>query len=314
MTEVDELLRHFAAGYADADEAELRALSAAQRRLRGAITAERSPGRALRAGRLVALRRRGRGWAIPALAALAILGVCVPAFGVVGDGWFGGTEQAGVRGSDAPVLTASAVRVASGPPTEAWAIVAARSDQGLCLTVTTEDEEPADTDFRLGACGYVHIRGMFPPDVRGDPSAPCIGARKLVPCGSLPQYWVDAPTASAFVPEAERMVVAAAAAAEVASVELILTNGQTVHATLVEHPLGADIPLDVYWAVLGPDHGLRVVRNAAGRAIPCSGPLVSVVVARAEDGHVLGRRVPAWNANPIGDPSGPRQPPVGDCV
>jgi hypothetical protein len=244
-------------------------------------------------------------------AALALVSIAVPAFGVA-KGWFGGAEIEGIRASAPPQLTSPPIVVASGEPEESWVIAIARSNQGLCLNVDVGDEQFNNQNYRLGDCGYSDLRGHLPPDVRGDPSAPCIGTTALVPCGSRPDYWVSI-RGSFFVPTAERAIVVGAAAAEVTSVELILANGETMQAGVVDRPLGSDVPLNVYWAQLGREQGLKVAptsRSAEGEPMACNaGELVEEVVARDSQGKVLGRRVPAWNANPTGDPNGPHSPP-----
>jgi hypothetical protein len=132
-----------------------------------------------------------------------------------------------------------------------------------------------------------------------------------VPCGSRPDFWV-AIRGSFFVPTAKQTIIVGAAAAEVAGVDLILANGETMQAEVVERPLGSEIPLNVYWAQLGREQGLEVPPKSprAKQPMACNaGELVEEVVARDSQGRVLGRRVPAWNANPTGDPSGPHSPP-----
>lgn len=301
MTQIDELIRSVGADIPAADRAEHDAVDAARRSLQAAIRAEQG-GRPAKGGRrrLIAL-----------FAMLAIMGISVPAFGVA-EGWFGGpAEIEGVRGSAAPQLTSSPIVVASGAPDEGWTIVIARSNQGLCLNVDVGEEQFDSGNYRLGDCGYSDIRGDLPPDVRGDPSAPCIGppsSRSLVPCGSRPKYWV-AMRGSSFAPEARRVIFVGPAAAEVASVELLLANGETLRAEVVQRPLGPDVPLNVYWAELGREHGLELWRNVEGELMPCAdNSLVEKVVARDSEGNLLGGRVPAWNGNPSGDPDGPRPP------
>jgi hypothetical protein len=123
-----------------------------------------------------------------------------------------------------------------------------------------------------------------------------------------------------FGPEFRRGIFAGAAAADVASVELVLTNGETVPTHVVERPLGPDVPLNVYWTELGPDQGLEscLFRDRDnGQLLGASGAFVEEVVARDSEGNVLGGRVAAWNANPTGDPEGrrPRVPLEPDpCV
>jgi hypothetical protein len=62
---------------------------------------------------------------------------------------------------------------------------------------------------------------------------------------------------SVFVPEARRSIFVGAAGAKVSSVELILANGQTLRAEVVQRPLGPAVPLNVYWAELGPEQGQK---------------------------------------------------------
>jgi hypothetical protein len=302
MNQIDGLIRSLGADTPVDDRAERKAADAARQTLRAELAAEE------RLRRRPHYRRRR---VIVLFAALALVGISVPAFGVA-TGWFGGAEIEGIRGSAPPQLTSPPTVVASGEPEESWAIAIARSNQGLCLNVDVDDEQFDNENYRLGDCGYSDIRGSLPADVRGDPSAPCIGLTALVPCGSRPDYWVSI-RGSFFVPTAERTIVVGTAAAEVASVDLILANGDTMQAEVVERPLGSDIPLNVYWAQLGREQGLEVAgksRSAEGDPMACNaGELVEEVVARDLQGKVLGRRVPAWNANPTGDPSGPHSPP-----
>jgi hypothetical protein len=183
--------------------------------------------------------------------------------------------------------------------------------------VDVGDETVNSRNYGLGDCGYLDIRGDLPTDVRGELSAPCIGSTAPVPCGSRQKYWVAVRSWGTFVPQARRSILIGAAAANVASVEVVLANGQTLSAKLVRRPLGADIPLTVYWAEFGRQDGLKLRRNALGELLPCSGNLVREIVARDSEGKVLGRRVPAWNGNPTGDQNGPRPPlprDPGSCV
>jgi hypothetical protein len=281
-----------------ADRAEHDAVDVARRTLRAAIAAEQR-------GRRGQSRRRGL---IALFAVLALAGISVPAFGVA-SGWFGGGgEIEGISGSASPQLTSPSVVVASGEPEETWTIWIARSNQGLCLNVEVGDEQFNPGNYRLGDCAYSDIRGDLPSDVRGDSSAPCIGSTTLVPCGSRPKYWVTMRASGVFVPGARRSILVGAAAADVASVELILATGERLRAEVVQRPLGPGVPLNVYWAELGPEQGLEVRLNAEGELMACPGNLVEEVVARDSEDNVLGRRVPAWNANPTGDPDGPRPP------
>jgi hypothetical protein len=259
VSQIDALVRAVGAD----TPVELAALDTARRSLRAAIAAEGS-------------RRRNRRLLIALFVALALAGMAVPAFGVA-KGWFGGgAEIEGIRGSAPPQLTSRPVAVASG---ETWAIVIARSDQGLCLNLGGQ-RLLHGANYRLGDCGYSDLRGHLPQDVRGDPSAPCIGSASLVPCGSRPKYWLAV--------REWRSILVGSAAAKVASVEIVLADRRILPAELVRRPLGPEVPLNVFWA----------------RA-PCG---AEEVVARDARGNVLGQRVPAWNANPTGDPDGPRPP------
>jgi hypothetical protein len=306
MNQIDELIRSLDDDISTDDE-EHDAIEAARRALKAAIAAEQiGRSRKIR-GKRIGRRRL----ALALVAAVAIIGVAFPAFGVVGDGWIGvGGEVAGVIGAADPKLTGPPVVVASGEPEEPWTIVIARSNQGVCLNVDIGDEQFSSERHRLGHCGYSDIRGDLPPDVRGDPWATCFGLTELVPCGSLPKYSIQYGRSETYVPEIRRRIFVGAAAADVASVELVLANGGTLDAEVVERPLGPDVPLNVYWAELGPDQGLRLHqwRNANGQRMPCLDVLVETVVARDSGGRVLGRRIPAWNGNPSGDPAGPPGP------
>jgi hypothetical protein len=310
MNQIDELIRSVTADTPVADRAERDAIDAARRSLRAAITAEESAERA----------RTPRRRLIALFAVLALAGIALPAFRAANE-WFGaGAEIAGIKGDEPPQLTSSPVVVASGEPEEKWTILVARSNQGLCLNVDVGDEQFNPANYRLGNCGFSDIRGDLPPDVRGDTSAPCIGISAIVRCGSLPKYAVTFTGGRFFGPEFLRGIFAGAAAADVASVELVLTNGETVPTHIVERPLGPDVPLNVYWTELGPDQGLEscLFRDRDnGQPLGASGAFVEEVVARDSEGNVLGGRVAAWNANPTGDPEGrrPRVPLEPDpCV
>jgi hypothetical protein len=259
VNQVDVLIRSVGAD----PPLEPRALDEARRRLRAVIASEGA-------------RRRNRRILIALFAALALAGMAVPAFGVA-NGWFGGgAEIEGIRGSAPPRVTGRPVAVTTG---QTWAIVIARSDQGLCLNIGGQ-RLLHGASYRLGDCGYSDLRGDLPRDVRGDPSAPCIGSVSLVPCGSRPKYWLAV--------REWRNILVGSAAAKVASVEIVLADGRTAPAELARRPLGPEVPLNVFW----------------GR-VRCG---AEEVIARDADGNVLGRRVPAWNGNPTGDPNGPRPP------
>jgi hypothetical protein len=263
-------------------------------------------------------RRRGGPHRSRVVALVAAVGVAavlsIPAFGV-------GEEIvslfAGGRDPGAPVPTASDVLIASGEAGVPWKIVATRSDQGLCLGLF---HRAGDDLLGSAGCGYTGIRGDLPPDVRGDPATRCIGpptalapGGTLVPCGSLPQRWIGLGGAGISVGLEHRFAFGPLAE-EVTRVDLILTDGRTVRAHVVEQPEG--LPLNFYWAAWpcplqpvldGPyaGEGLQECTEA--------GPVVKVAIARDAAGRVLERRVPAWNGNPTGDPDGPPPPaPLGE--
>jgi hypothetical protein len=216
----------------------------------------------------------------------------IPAFGV--------GEQivslfAGWRDPGSPVPTASDVVIASGEAGVQWKIVATGSDRGLCLGLF---HHAYGDSFGSASCGYADIRGGLPPELRGDPASKCIATpTTLVPCGSLPLHWIGPVGAGEDSSVGlNRHFVFGPLAEEVASVDLVLSNGQKLRAHVVEQPEG--LPLDFYWA-----------------AWPVGGadPGVKIAIARDAGGGVLERRVPAWNGSPTGDPDGPAPPqPLGE--
>lgn len=302
MTHIDELIRFVGATSPVGDRVEGESIDAARRALRAAILAELD-GRSARSRRtrLIAL-----------FAVLVLAGLALPAYRAATE-WFGAnSEIAGIKGDDGPRLTRPPVVIASGDPEETWTILVARSNQGLCLNVDVGDDQFRPGRYRLGDCGFSDLRGDLPPDVRGDQSAPCIGLSALVRCGSLPKYAVTfAGSGRFFGPGFRHGIFAGAGAADVASVELLLANGEAVGAQVVKRPLGPDVPLNIYWAELGPEQGLAAClwHDSEGRVAGAdSGEFVEEVVARDADGKVLGRRLPSWNGNPTGDPRGARPP------
>jgi MFS family permease len=203
---------------------------------------------------------------------------------------------AGWRDPEAPVPTRSDVLIASGTAGAPWKIVATRSDQGLCLGLF---HRSGNDRFGAGGCGYTDVRGDLPRDIRGDPALRCVGppttlapGGTLVPCGSLPRHWIG-PVAAAGDASLglDNQFVFGPLANDVASVELILTNGQRLDANIAEQPEG--LPLNFYWAAWPADE---------------AGPAVRTAVAFDSAGRVLERRVPGWNRNPTGDPDGPPPP------
>jgi hypothetical protein len=225
---------------------------------------------------------------------------------------------AGWRDPDAPAPTASDIVVASGEAGVRWTLVATTSDQGLCLGFF---HQVGGDRFGSAGCGYVGIRGDLPRDVRGDPSATCIEAPTandpggtLVPCGSLPQHWIEGVgSGGSSTVGLEANLVAGVSAEEVTSVDLVLTDGETLEAQVVERPGG--LPLNIFWATW-PCGRTRLVQEGpyADEGVSLcvkGGALVEMAIARDAGGRVLERRRPAWNGNPTGDPDGP-PPPSSD--
>lgn len=238
-------------------------------------------------------RRRMQLIALGAALALAVV-LSTAALGVVRDV---ASFFAGWRDPEAPVPTAPDIVIASGEAGVPWRIVATTSDQGLCLGLVypVGGEEAGQA-----SCGYSDIRGDLPPDVRGDPSTKCVATpTKLVPCGSLPLHWIGPFGAGGGSSVLNRTFAFGPLATEVASVELILTNGETVQAHVVERPLGLGAPLNFYWAAWS---------CGCSRRGDAGGPEVRMAVARDSAGRVLERRVPIWNGNPTGAPDGPPPP------
>jgi hypothetical protein len=249
-------------------------------------------------------RRPGRLLALATAVVVAAL-LSIPAFGV---GEKIVSLFAGGHDPEAPVPTASDVLIASGKAGVPWKILATRSDQGLCLDLF---HRVGDDRFGGGCYGYADIRGDLPPDLRGDPATRCIAAPEgpLVPCGSLPRHWIGPIGSGSITVGLERYIHFGPLAVEVTSVELILTDGQTIRAHVVEQPGG--LPLNFYWAarpcplepVTEAPYADKGVQMCTG-----GGPEVQMAIARDAEGRVLERRVPAWNGNPTGDPDGPAAP------
>jgi hypothetical protein len=243
-----------------------------------------------------------------ALVAAALLSI--PAFGI-------GKEIvslfAGGRDPGAPVPTASDVLIASGEAGVPWKLVATGSDQGLCLGLFNR---AGGDSFGAAGCDYRDIRGELPRDLRGDPAQTCIGpptqlepGGTLTPCGSLPKHAIDVGGGVDILGLTHRFAFGPLST-DVASVDIILTDGRTRHAHVVERPDG--LPLNFYWTSWrcplrsvdeGPYAGEGLRYCAEDR-----GPDVEMAIARDADGRMLERRVPAWNLNPTGDPDGPAPP------
>jgi hypothetical protein len=240
-------------------------------------------------------RRRVIAFAVTAVSAAVL---SIPAFGVGPEivsffaGWRSEPDY------PAPQPTASDIVIASGKHGVAWKLVATGSDQGLCLGLVYQSS--AEEEVVDGSCGYVDLRGDLGPEFRGDPSTKCLTSpTTVVPCGSLSRRWIDFPRRTDGA-RWNRMILFGAAAADVARVDLVLTNGKTVSAHVVEQPVALGAPLNIYWIALPLEDGYR-------HSFEVVEPL-EMVVARDADGRVLERRVGAWNGNPTGDPDGPPRP------
>jgi hypothetical protein len=208
-------------------------------------------------------RRRVLQVAIAAALAFAVV-ASVPALGVVQHvkSWL-----SGLHGPDEPVPAAPDVVIASGVAGVSWRIVATPTDQGLCLFLVIEE---AEENAGLGGCGW----GF---DISGSQSA----------TGAL--HWVAGGNGSGHMAALNRIITWGVAAEGVASVDLELTNGETVPANLVVRPEGIDALLNFYWAALGPQDGVVLMPNG-GAAEPAE-PLVTAIIARDPMGNVLERRV-----------------------
>lgn len=234
-----------------------------------------------------------------ALAAALVLAVVasVPALGV---GREIASFFAGWHDPDAPVPTAPDIVIASGKAGVPWRLVVTTSDQGLCYAIV----HPVDGgEGGGGGCGYTDIRGDLPPEVRGDPATKCIATptTPLVPCGSLPLHWIGPLGAGGGTGSylLTRTFAFGPLAADVASVEFVLTNGEAVQAHVVELSERLNAPLNFYWAAWSC--------GSPGCA-DGDGPDIEIAIARDSAGRVLERRVPSWNGNPTGDPDGPPPP------
>jgi hypothetical protein len=218
-------------------------------------------------------RRRVGLIALAAALALAVV-LSTAAFGVVRDI---GSFFAGWHDPEAAVPTAPDVVIASGEAGAQWRIVATTSDRGLCLALVIPSEDSGTGDCR-------------PTDVRGDPWA-----------GDSARHWIGAFGVGGGNSVLNRNFALGPLAEEVASVELILTDGETVRAHVVKRPEGLDAPLNFYWTTWSCGSSNRQCVDGAG-------PEVKMAIARDEAGRVLERRVPTWNGNPTGDPEGPPPP------
>jgi len=193
-----------------------------------------------------------------------------PAFAIVGhvDSW-----MSTLVGPGAPVPEAPDVVIASGVSGVAWQIVATETDQGLCLFLLYEW---SGDRHGTGGCGWG-------TDVHGYPGATPRGYG----AGGGHLHWVEGGNAGGSSAGLDRRIAMGVAAAEVASVDLVLADGRTVPARLVEHPEGIGVPLNLWWAVLPPEvAGVDLTEDVDHDLIP-----VHALVARDGSGAVLERRI-----------------------
>ena len=219
-------------------------------------------------------RPYGRRRLVAFAAALALgLAVSSPALGIDRDvarlfGW------SDVR---APVRTAPDVVIASGMAGAEWKIIATTSEQGLCLGFLSLHRVE----------GWIGGPVCGPTDVRGDPWA------------AGPGHWFEAFGVGGGHAGLNRTFVSGRLAEDVSSLELVLTDGTTVRAHIVEGPGILEAPIDYYWAAWP---------CGSASCLDAIGPDVRMAIARDAAGRVLERRLPVWNENPTGDPDGAAPP------
>jgi hypothetical protein len=240
---------------------------------RATLGSERSPGRASH-------RRGHRRAAQIALAAGLVLGLVLSGVALGGirqvASWLSGLHA---HDPGAPVPIAPDVLVASGAAGARWEIIATPTDQGLCLFLMLPDEKSGH-----GGCG--------PSDVRGDPWARRPG-----------RHWIGAFGAGGGDGSLHRTFAFGPVAQGVASVDLVLTDGETVRAHLVQQPKGLDAPLGFYWAEWP---------CGSSRCVAADGPTVKMAIARDSTGRIIERRLPSWNGNPTGIVDGSPPPTNAD--
>jgi hypothetical protein len=195
------------------------------------------------------------------LAAIALLLLGLPTFGLASHvaSWFNNWKD-----PEAPVAMAPDVVIASGEAGLPWELSVTPTDQGICMFVLMDPGSGFGHDG-FGGCG-------FGSDIRGNPSAT-----------SDDLHFVGWSDGSGGVSALTKTFVFSTAAEEVASVQLVLSDGQTVDAHLVD-PRDIDAPLNFYWAAWPLD----VTKNN-GNGLS-DHPIVDVIIARDASGNVLERR------------------------
>jgi hypothetical protein len=206
---------------------------------------------------------RVRRLALSAAAALLLLAIPASALAPKVASWLNSLKD-----PDAPVATAPDVIIAMGTSGVEWKLVATDSDQGLCLVLTYTYE---GDHFGDGGCGD------WGEDIYGYPSASSNG--RGVAGQAL--HWVEGTPGGSSSAGLTRAIVKGVAATDVATVDLVLQDGQVMRANLVEQPEGIAEPVNFWWAEL-PRHVEGQERTE---------PPVHALVARDASGQVLERRI-----------------------
>jgi hypothetical protein len=208
-------------------------------------------------------RRPARGRVVPITLAAALI-LVVGAAAALGGARVVASWLSSWREPDRPVASAPDVVIATGESGLAWRLVATPTDQGLCTFLLFDD--PVDGQAGMGGCG--------PSDVLGDPWA------------RDPGHWVSGGNGSGGAAALNRRIVWGVTAAAVKSVDLVLFDGSSLPANVVEQPEGIDAPLNVFWAVLPPEVGGVDLTTIEHDVIP-----VHAIVGRDGSGTVLEERV-----------------------
>ncbi len=133
-----------------------------------------------------------------------------------------------------PVPTGPRVLLAEGEiGGQRWTYTAQMTDQGVCVDV-------AFAGNAGGGCGF---------GVRGEPGA----ENRPWPA----RHWVG--TGTTLVPEEGAIFAGGPIARQVETVEIVLTNGGTVSADIVDGPEELRAPLDFYLAILPPTATIETV-------------------------------------------------------
>jgi hypothetical protein len=204
--------------------------------------------------------------------ALVLLGVPAFALAPYVNSWINSW-----KGPDVPIATAHDVVIATGVNGVSWKIVATQTDHGLCLfTVYTYEGDRMGT----GGCGWG-------TDVIGYPSASPHGY------GSDGEelHWVEGSNGSGYSAGLTRRIVEGVAGTDVANVDLLLADGQTIDANVVEQPDGINTPVTFWWAVLPKWlSGVDLSSNSEDPGAKDITP-VHAMIARDASDQVLERRI-----------------------